>query len=146
MITNYLVEQKQPSKGIYLLKKAICKLQLYDSQLTSIHGDLCQLCLLAKNFKPALAVLDIDITGICQEVDYYELAVGLMALKFVMLFVLESSESEWYLIRCQILLIVLLLWWYDILGREKFREVPIFSRSCPNYTCACCLTHHVGII
>lgn len=67
-ITNYLVEQQQPIKGINLLRKAISKLQLYDSQLTSIHADLCQLCLLAKNFKPALAILDIDIIGICQEV------------------------------------------------------------------------------
>ncbi|KRT86459.1 hypothetical protein AMK59_1737, partial [Oryctes borbonicus] len=54
-------------KGILLLKKAISKLQLYDSQLTSIHADLCQLCLLAKCFKPALQVLNVDITGICQE-------------------------------------------------------------------------------
>ncbi|XP_056633990.1 COP9 signalosome complex subunit 3 [Diorhabda carinulata] len=67
-ITNYLVEHKQPLKGILLLQKAISKLRLFDSQLTSIHADLCQLCLLAKCFKPALEVLDIDITGICQEI------------------------------------------------------------------------------
>ncbi|KAI4472170.1 26s proteasome non-atpase regulatory subunit 3/cop9 signalosome complex subunit 3 [Holotrichia oblita] len=66
-LTAYLIEQKQPMKGILLLKKAISKLQLYDSQLTSIHADLCQLCLLAKCFKPALQVLNVDITGICQE-------------------------------------------------------------------------------
>lgn len=67
-LTNYLVEQRQPLKGIVLLQKAISKLRLFDSQLTSIHADLCHLCLLAKCFKPALQVLDIDITGICQEV------------------------------------------------------------------------------
>lgn len=67
LVTANLTEQKQPIKGISLLQKAISKLQLYDSQLTSIHADLCQLCLLAKCFKPALEVLDIDITGICQE-------------------------------------------------------------------------------
>jgi COP9 signalosome complex subunit 3 len=67
-LTNYLVEQKQPLKGILLLRKAISKLRFFDSQLTSIHADLCQLCLLAKCFKPALEVLDTDITGICQEV------------------------------------------------------------------------------
>ncbi|XP_019867891.1 COP9 signalosome complex subunit 3 [Aethina tumida] len=66
--TNYLVELKQPIRGIVLLQKAISKLRLYDSQLTSIHADLCQLCLLAKVFKPAIEVLDIDITGICQEI------------------------------------------------------------------------------
>lgn len=67
-MTNYLVEQKQPMKGIILLRKAISKLRFFDSQLTSIHADLCQLCLLAKCFKPALEILDTDITGICQEV------------------------------------------------------------------------------
>ncbi|XP_028131422.1 COP9 signalosome complex subunit 3 [Diabrotica virgifera virgifera] len=66
-VTNYLVEQKQPMKGILLLQKAISKLRLYDSQLTSIHADLCQLCLLAKCFKPALELLNVDVTGICQE-------------------------------------------------------------------------------
>ncbi|EFA11362.1 COP9 signalosome complex subunit 3 isoform X2 [Tribolium castaneum] len=67
-LTNYLVEQKQPMKGILLLRKAISKLRFFDSQLTSIHADLCQLCLLAKCFKPALEILDTDITGICQEI------------------------------------------------------------------------------
>ncbi|KAK5642280.1 hypothetical protein RI129_008447 [Pyrocoelia pectoralis] len=67
LVTANLTEQKQAIKGISLLQKAISKLQLYDSQLTSIHADLCQLCLLAKCFKPALEILEIDITGICQE-------------------------------------------------------------------------------
>lgn len=46
---------------------AIKKIHLFDSQLTSIHADLCQLCLLSKCFKPALEFLDIDITGISHE-------------------------------------------------------------------------------
>lgn len=68
LLTNYLVEQRQPLKGIALLQKAISKLRLFDSQLTSIHADLCHLCLLAKCFKPAVHLLDVDITGIYQEV------------------------------------------------------------------------------
>lgn len=67
MLSQYLVEQKQAMKGIYLLSKAIRKVQLFDSQLTSIHADLCHLCLLAKCFKPALEILDVDITAISQE-------------------------------------------------------------------------------
>lgn len=67
LITAYLVEQKQAIQGIYLIKKAISKMQLFDSQLTSIHADLCHLSLLAKCFKETLQVLDIDITGMCQE-------------------------------------------------------------------------------
>ncbi|XP_017772366.1 PREDICTED: COP9 signalosome complex subunit 3 [Nicrophorus vespilloides] len=66
-ITLYLLEQKQAIRGIMLLKKAISKLQYYDTQLTSIHADFCQLSLVAKCFKETLKVLDIDITGMCQE-------------------------------------------------------------------------------
>lgn len=54
-------------RGIDLLRRAIRKIQLYDSQLTSIHADLYQLCLLSKCFKPALEYLDTDVTGISQE-------------------------------------------------------------------------------
>ncbi|XP_011499010.1 PREDICTED: COP9 signalosome complex subunit 3 [Ceratosolen solmsi marchali] len=67
--TDALVEVKMPIRGIDLLCRAIRKIQLYDSQLTSIHGDLCKLCLLAKCFKPALEFLDIDITGISTDDD-----------------------------------------------------------------------------
>lgn len=69
LFTSYLVEQKTPIKGISLLKHAIIRLKyLSENQLTSIHADLCQLCLLAKCFKPALQILDVDIVSICQEV------------------------------------------------------------------------------
>ncbi|CAB3224909.1 unnamed protein product [Arctia plantaginis] len=66
-LTNYLIEIKQPIRGIEILKKAIRKIQLFDSHLTSIHADLCQLCLLSKCMKPALEFLDTDITGIGSE-------------------------------------------------------------------------------
>lgn len=68
LLTNHLVEIKQPIKGIEILKKAIRKIQLFDSQLTSIHADLCQLCLLSKCMKPALEYLNTDVTGIGAEV------------------------------------------------------------------------------
>lgn len=66
--TNYLVETKQAIRGIDLLIRAIRKIQLFDSQLTSIHADLYQLCLLSKCMKPALELLDTDVTGISSEV------------------------------------------------------------------------------
>ncbi|XP_041973548.1 COP9 signalosome complex subunit 3 [Aricia agestis] len=66
-LTEYLVEVKQPIRGIEILKRAIRKIQLFDSQLTSIHADLCQLCLLAKCIKPAMEFLDTDVTGISSE-------------------------------------------------------------------------------
>lgn len=73
MVTALLVEQKQALRGITLMTKAIKKIQLFDSQLTSVHADLCQLCMLAKCFKPALEILDIDITAISQEVSLLEI-------------------------------------------------------------------------
>lgn len=66
--TRWLVERKTPQRGIEILKKAIRKIQLFDSQLTSVHADLCQLSLLSKCLKPALELLDTDITSINQEV------------------------------------------------------------------------------
>ncbi|XP_047522997.1 COP9 signalosome complex subunit 3 [Pieris napi] len=67
LLTDHLVELKQPIRGIEILKKAIRKIQLFDSQLTSIHADLCQLCLLSKCMKPALEFLETDVTGIGSE-------------------------------------------------------------------------------
>ncbi|XP_014215702.1 COP9 signalosome complex subunit 3 [Copidosoma floridanum] len=68
-LADILVELNIPIRGIDLLCKAIRRIQLYDSQLTSIHADLCKLCLLAKCFKPALEFLNTDITGISIEDD-----------------------------------------------------------------------------
>ncbi|KAJ8877951.1 hypothetical protein PR048_022414 [Dryococelus australis] len=67
LLTSRLVELQVPLRGIDLLRCALRKVQLNDSQLTPIHSDLCQLCLLAKCFKPALEFLDTDIATIGQE-------------------------------------------------------------------------------
>ncbi|XP_046362327.1 COP9 signalosome complex subunit 3-like isoform X1 [Haliotis rufescens] len=65
--THKLVEKKEPVRGIKVLTTAIQKIQLFPEQLTSIHADLCQLCLLSKNMKPALPFLQHDITDISRE-------------------------------------------------------------------------------
>ncbi|XP_074649374.1 COP9 signalosome complex subunit 3-like [Tubulanus polymorphus] len=70
--TQSLIDKKEAIRGINIVQKAINKIQLFPSQLTSIHGDLCQLCLLSKCFKPALQILDIDITDICKEGGQYD--------------------------------------------------------------------------
>lgn len=67
MLTQQLVESKAPMRGIELLSVAIHKLQTNETQLTLVHADLCQLCLLAKCFKPALKYLDIDMTSIATQ-------------------------------------------------------------------------------
>jgi COP9 signalosome complex subunit 3 len=65
--TQALVEKKQPMKGIAWLCRAITKIQLHSSQLTSIHADLCKLCLTSKCLKPAVQFLDVDVTEISKE-------------------------------------------------------------------------------
>jgi len=71
-LTALLVEKKQPMRGIGMLSQAITKIQLIPSQLTSIHADLCQLCLLAKCMKPAVQFLNVDITDISKEGGLYD--------------------------------------------------------------------------
>ncbi|MFT7797979.1 COP9 signalosome complex subunit 3 [Arapaima gigas] len=75
LLTNALLERKQartPLRGINILRQAIDKMQMNSNQLTSLHADLCQLCLLAKCFKPALPYLDLDIMDICRENGAYD--------------------------------------------------------------------------
>ncbi|XP_043567856.1 COP9 signalosome complex subunit 3 isoform X2 [Chiloscyllium plagiosum] len=71
-LTNALVERKQPLRGISILKQAIDKMQMNTNQLTSVHADLCQLCLLAKCFNPAIPYLEVDMTDICKENGAYD--------------------------------------------------------------------------
>uniref|UniRef100_A0A671LVZ9 COP9 signalosome complex subunit 3 n=1 Tax=Sinocyclocheilus anshuiensis TaxID=1608454 RepID=A0A671LVZ9_9TELE len=71
-LTNALVEKKQPLRGITTLKQAIDKMQMNTNQLTSVHADLCQLCLLAKCFKPAVPFLELDMMDICKENGAYD--------------------------------------------------------------------------
>ncbi|XP_028409697.1 COP9 signalosome complex subunit 3-like [Dendronephthya gigantea] len=66
-LTSQLVERKQPLKGIKILATAITKLQASLLQLTSIHADLMQLCLVAKCFKPALPFLEVNLSEILKE-------------------------------------------------------------------------------
>ncbi|KAL4648673.1 COP9 signalosome complex subunit 3 [Arapaima gigas] len=62
----------QPLRGVSILRQAIDKMQLNANQLTSVHADLCQLCLLAKCFKPALPFLEVDMMDICKENGAYD--------------------------------------------------------------------------
>lgn len=57
-----------PARGIAPLIKAIRKARMNETQLTSIHANLLQLCLMAHNLKPALEFLNVDISEINSEV------------------------------------------------------------------------------
>lgn len=61
-MTKQLIEAKAAIRGIDVLTTAIKKLRTEETQLTTIHSDLCRLCLVAKCFKPALKFLDVDMT------------------------------------------------------------------------------------
>ncbi|KAH9502501.1 COP9 signalosome complex subunit 3 [Bulinus truncatus] len=67
-----IIDRKIYARGIAPLVQAIQKIQIHPAQLTSIHSSLCQLCLLAKNMKPALLFLDIDITDISREGGHFD--------------------------------------------------------------------------
>lgn len=70
--TNFLVHKKQAIRGIVHLQKAITKIQIHQNQLTFIHADLCQLCILAKCFKPALKFLDVEVNSIAKDMGQAE--------------------------------------------------------------------------
>ncbi|XP_041134009.1 COP9 signalosome complex subunit 3-like isoform X4 [Polyodon spathula] len=61
------IQQTRPLRGVGILQQAIDKMQMNTNQLTSIHADLCQLCLLSKFFKPVLQYLELDMMDICKE-------------------------------------------------------------------------------
>lgn len=65
LFTNHIIKSgTAPIQGIRVLAQAVDKIRLFDSQLTPVHADLCQLSLCAKIFNPILKFLDIDITAI----------------------------------------------------------------------------------
>ncbi|RXN25992.1 COP9 signalosome complex subunit 3 [Labeo rohita] len=70
--TDIKFSTSQPLRGISILKQAIDKMQMNTNQLTSVHADLCQLCLLAKCFKPAVPFLELDMMDICKENGAYD--------------------------------------------------------------------------
>lgn len=70
LYTRTIIDLRKPESGIYTLERAVMKLQETPTQLTTLHSELCLLCLLSKNFKPAIQVLNNDITTISKEVSY----------------------------------------------------------------------------
>lgn len=58
-----------PIQGVSILAQAVEKIRVSVSELTAVHADLCQLCLCAKVFAPALQCLDVDITAIASTDD-----------------------------------------------------------------------------
>lgn len=72
MYTQAMIDSGKAIKAIPIVLKAINKVQLHSAQLTSLHADLCLLALTAKCIKPALNLLDIEITDISRECGHFD--------------------------------------------------------------------------
>lgn len=70
--TRTLVSSGRAVRGIAVLMKGIDKMQLHPAQLSSVHADLCQVCLVAKCLKPAIGLLDREITDISRENGHFD--------------------------------------------------------------------------
>lgn len=84
-----------PIQGVRILAQAVDKIRLFDSQLTAVHADLCQLSLCVKVFNPALKFLEIDITSI------FSTEVGIFSFCIVGVFYSNSSKMLCHLLQIQ---------------------------------------------
>ena len=67
-ILTFQIQRNTPIVGIPALLKAITKIQLSETSLTSVHSDVCKLCLASKCFSPAVNnLLNIDYVDIAKE-------------------------------------------------------------------------------
>nr|CAG4646201.1 EOG090X04TU [Macrothrix elegans] len=69
---HYLMEKEMPIRGIGPLARAIHKARMNETQLTSLHASLLQLCLMAQNLKPSLEFINGDTTEINPENGYFD--------------------------------------------------------------------------
>jgi len=68
LFSDQLIQRCTPIVGIPALIKAITKIQLSETSLTSVHADVCKLCLASKCFSPAVNnLLNIDYVDIAKE-------------------------------------------------------------------------------
>lgn len=65
--TELLVDVRQPMRGIIPLRAALAALSSEPKQLTPIHTDFVQLCLLAKCYRTALPILDEELYEVSTE-------------------------------------------------------------------------------
>ncbi|XP_055376294.1 COP9 signalosome complex subunit 3 [Condylostylus longicornis] len=71
VFTSYMVTQPNVIQAIKILSTAIEKVRLHETQLTSVHADLCLVSLKAKCFNTVLRFLDVDITAIATTDDVH---------------------------------------------------------------------------
>ena len=68
LLIAFQIQRNTAIVGIPALLKAITKIQLSETSLTSVHADVCKLCLASKCFSPAVNnLLNIDYVDIAKE-------------------------------------------------------------------------------
>lgn len=103
LFTNYVIKSGTPPiQGIKVMAQAVDKIRLFDSQLTPIHADLCQLSLCAKIFNPVLKFLDIDITAISttevrtSHLYQFNLSILILFSSFIILNIQDNNHDAKY--------------------------------------------------
>jgi COP9 signalosome complex subunit 3 len=71
VLKDQVMQLNMPIRGIAPLRAAVRKIQSSPEQLTPVHADYLLLCLLAKQYKAGLSVLEDDIFEVDQPKDLF---------------------------------------------------------------------------
>jgi COP9 signalosome complex subunit 3 len=71
VLKDQVMQLNTPIRGIAPLRAAIRKIRTSPEQLTPVHADCLLLCLLAKQYKAGLSVLEDDIFEVDQPKDLF---------------------------------------------------------------------------
>ncbi|WVZ95341.1 hypothetical protein U9M48_041122 [Paspalum notatum var. saurae] len=71
VLKDQVMQLNVPIRGIAPLRAAVRKIQASPEQLTTVHADYLLLCLLAKQYKAGLSVLEDDIFDVDQPKDLF---------------------------------------------------------------------------
>ena len=71
VLKDQVMQLNAPIRGIAPLRAAVRKIQASPEQLTPVHADYLLLCLLAKQYKAGLSVLEDDIFEVDQPKDLF---------------------------------------------------------------------------
>jgi len=71
VLKDQVMQLNMPIRGIAPLRAAVRKIQSLPEQLTPVHADYLLLCLLAKQYKAGLSILEDDIFEVDQPKDLF---------------------------------------------------------------------------
>jgi len=71
VLKDQVMQLNMPIRGIAPLRAAVRKIQSSPEQLTPVHADYLLLCLLAKQYKAGLSILEDDIFEVDQPKDLF---------------------------------------------------------------------------